>query len=331
MRSSTSASDPKAATWAIVVLLAAMTVYFVALEVAMRTVLPRISALQRRMVQDANLAQALTPRSADGARTVLLIGNSLLAQGVDRQELQQRLRPRYAVTYYPIEGTTYLDWLYGLRRLYARGARPAAVVLCMSARQLLSNGTDGDVFAYWLLQTRDLPGVVQDGRLDLMTASAYFFASKSAWLGARNGIRDNVLEKWLPRADVLAAHLIVVDPLPTVLNQQTQTRAIERLRRLRDVAQAHGSEFIYLVPPSLSTKDIAPGIALPARAVGIAVLIPYRPGEVSPSKFVDGFHLNASGAIDFSDRIAPALLDVLGGADGASDRAGAGGEHSPTP
>src|SRR4029077_9971113 len=101
MRSSTSASDPKAAARAIVVLLAAMTVYFVALEVAMRTVLPRISANQRRIVQDANRAQALTARSADGAHTVLLVGNSLLVQGVDRQQLQQRLLPQYAVTYYP--------------------------------------------------------------------------------------------------------------------------------------------------------------------------------------------------------------------------------------
>lgn len=322
MRSSTSASDPKAAAWAIAVLLVAMTVYFVALEVAMRTVLPRISTTQRRIVQDATRAEALTARSAGGAPTVLLVGNSLLAQGVDRQELQQRLQPRYAVTYYPIEGTTYLDWLYGLRRLYARGARPTAVVLCMSARQLLSNGTDGDVFAYWLLQTRDLPGVVRDGRLDMMTASAYFFASKSAWLGARNGIRDYVLQQWLPRADVLAAHLTDVAPLPIVPNQQTLGRAIERLSRLRDVAQEHGSEFIYLVPPTLSTEDIAPEIAARARALGIQVLIPYRPGALSPTKFADGFHLNASGALDFSDRIAPALLGVLGET---------GRDRSPTP
>jgi hypothetical protein len=157
-----------------VLLLAALVVYMLALEVAMRTVLPRISHGQRRIAEDARLAEALTPQSAGGARTVLLIGNSLLEQGVDRQELHQRMRPHYAVAYYPIEGTIYLDWLYGLRRLLARGARPAAVVLCISARQLLSNATDGEVFAYWLLQMRDLPRVVQDGRLDMMTASAYF-------------------------------------------------------------------------------------------------------------------------------------------------------------
>ena len=87
---------------------------------------------QRRMAQDARLAGKLTPQSAGGARTVLLIGNSLLEQGVDRQELQERMRPHYAVSYYPIEGTTYLDWLYGLRRLFAGGARPSAVVLCIS-------------------------------------------------------------------------------------------------------------------------------------------------------------------------------------------------------
>jgi hypothetical protein len=315
---------------AIVLLLAALVVYMLALEVAMRTVLPRISHGQRRVAQDARVAEALTPQSTGGARTVLLIGNSLLEQGVDRQELWERLQPHYAVAYYPIEGTTYLDWLYGLRRLFARGARPSAVVLCISGRQLLSNATNGEMFAYWLLQARDLPRVVQDGRLDMMTASAYFFASKSAWLGARTGFRDNLLQKWLPGADLLAAHLTVVDPLPLVVNEKTLGRALERLRILSRLAQDNGALFVYLVPPTLNTADVAPAIAGRARSAGIPVLIPYKPGEMSSAKFVDGFHLNPKGATDFSDRIAPALLGVLGGAGRASDGADVKPDNSPT-
>ena len=53
----------------------------------------------------------------------------------------------------------------------------------MSGRQLLSNATYGETFAYRLLQPRDLPQVMHDARLDMMAASAYLFATKSAWLG----------------------------------------------------------------------------------------------------------------------------------------------------
>jgi len=331
MRSSTSASDPKAAVRAIALLLAALVIYCLALEVAMRTVVPGLSAMGRRVAQDARLAEQLTPQTSGGARTVLLIGNSLLEQGVDRQELQERMRPHYAIAYYPVEGTTYLDWLYGLRRLFARGARPSAVVLCISERQLLSNATAGEMFAYRLLQTRDLPRVVQDARLDMMTASAYFFANKSAWLGQRSGLRDALLQKWLPRADLLAAHLTDVHALPLVVNEQALGRALERLRIVTDVAHDYGAEFVYLVPPTLNTTDTAPAIAVRARAAGIPVLIPYKPGEMSSAKFVDGFHLNPEGATEFSDRIAPALLGVLEGTGRTSDRADAKPDHSPTP
>ncbi len=85
------------------------------------------------------------------------------------------------------------------------------------------------------------------------------------------------------------------------------------------------------MPPSLNTTDISPAIAVPARTAGIPVLIPYKPGEMSSAKFVDGFHLNPEGATDFSDRIAPALLEVLGGTGRTSDGADAKPDNSPTP
>jgi lysophospholipase L1-like esterase len=311
MPSSTFASDPRAAPRAIVLLLAALLAYLLGLEVAMRTVLPRISETQRRMAQDARAVALLQPQSAAGAHTVLLVGNSLLAQGIDRQRLQQGMRPDYAVTYYPIEGTTYLDWLYGLRRLFAEGARPAAVVLCISGRQLLSNDTFGETFARRLLQVHDLPDLVRVAHLNMMSASAYFFANKSAWLGARSAFRDGLLQKWLPRSDLLAARLTPVDPLPLLVNDQTLRRAVERLSDLQALAAKYGAEFVFLLPPTLNTNDISPVLASRARSVHIPVLVPYRPGEMPRDKFVDGFHLNSQGATDFSARVAPVLLEAL--------------------
>jgi hypothetical protein len=296
---------------AIVLLLAALVAWFALLEVAMRVALPRLSETQRRMEADAAVASALQPLGAHGEHTVLIIGNSLLEQGINRRQLQAEVSPGYAVAYYPIEDTTYLDWLYGLRRLLAQGSRPATVVLCMSGRQLLSNATYGEIFAYRLLQPRDLPQVMHEARLDMMTASAYLFATKSAWLGSRSTLRLGLLEKWLPRSDLLAAHLTGVDPLPPVVNEETLGRAMARLQSLKVLAAEHGVRFIYLVPPSLNRADVGAALAARARAAGIEVLLPYGPAEMPRQNFSDGLHLTPAGASDFTARVGPALLGEL--------------------
>ena len=296
---------------AIVLLLAGVVAWFALLEVGMRVALPRLSETQRRMEADASEAFALKARAANGARTVLIVGNSLLEQGINRGQLQEAMSPRYFVAYYPIEDTTYLDWLYGLRRLLADGSHPTTVVLCMSGRQLLSNATYGEIFAYRLLQPRDLPRLVHEARLDMMTASAYLFATKSAWLGSRSLLRLGLLQKWLPRSDLLAAHVTGVDPLPLLVDEQTLGRAMTRLETLRALAAQHGVRFVYLVPPSLNRADIGAALAARARAAGIDVLLPYVPAEMPRGNFVDGLHLSPTGATAFTARVAPALLQAL--------------------
>lgn len=191
MRSFTSAFEVATPARAIVLLLAAVALYFLVLEGFAREVLPRISENQRRIAYDYRATLQLRPTTADGARSVLVVGNSLLLHGIDRNQLRALMGPSYQVVLYPIEGTTYLDWAYGLRRLFAEGARPAVLVLCISTRHLLSDSTDGEGFAHALMQFRDLGPVVRDSHLDMMTASAYFFANMSAWLGTRTTFRED--------------------------------------------------------------------------------------------------------------------------------------------
>jgi hypothetical protein len=311
MPSSTSASDDAAATRAIVLLLAALVVYFLLLEVAMRTLLPRISEGAHRQEEDYRTALSLRASAPDGSRSLMVVGNSLLVSGIDRQRLRELMGPGYRVALYPIEGTTYLDWAYGLRRLFAEDSRPAVVVLCIGTRHVLSDATNGEGFAYSMMQMRDLPHVVHDSHLDMMRASAYFFAHASAWLGIGSSFRNGLLEKWLPGASLLAAHLAVSDRTTLVANEKTTKRALERLRSMRDLAAENGAKFIYLVPPSLNVSDPAPAIAVAAAPSGVSVLIPYSPGEMPQAAFSDGFHLNKSGAILYTDRVARALREFM--------------------
>ena len=254
----------------------------------------------------------LRPTAADGARSVLVVGNSLLLHGIDRNQLRALMGPSYQVVLYPIEGTTYLDWAYGLRRLFAEGSRPAVVVLCISTRHLLSDATDGEGFAHALMQFRDLGPVVRDSHLNMMTASAYFFANMSAWLGTRTTFRDGLLQRWLPGADMLAAHLSVRDPVPLVANEKSVSRGVQRLRVAARRSPTNTTPGSSIWCPRHSTNWTLRRRWRPRRCRPTSsVLIPFAPGEMPQAAFSDGFHLNPDGALSYTQRAAATLLETL--------------------
>jgi len=311
VRSSTSDSKDLRAPVAIVGLLGALAAYFCLLETAMRVAVPSLSAEQRREAQDYKAALALQPTTSAGVPTVLIVGNSLLLHGIVRSQLREGLAPRYAVELFPIEGTTFLDWYFGLRRLFARGSRPGIVILCMNVGELVSNSTDGETFAHDMMQMRDLPQVKKLAGLDMMATSDYFFANISSWIGGRVNVRNGVLEKWVPHAAMLAAHFGQTVPAAITVSRALTDRALAHLRAIQEFCKSGGASFMMLIPPARKRNDPAPAIGEAAAKEGILVIIPYSPGEMPAEDFSDGFHLNPSGAALFTGRLHRELLIQL--------------------
>lgn len=90
----------------------------------------RISRIEQR--REKEYQGALEMHSAEHATSVLVAGNSLLLEGVDFPQLQQDVGPEFSLRRLVVEGTFYLDWYYGLRRMFASGARPNVVVLVLN-------------------------------------------------------------------------------------------------------------------------------------------------------------------------------------------------------
>src|ERR1700745_58427 len=124
MPSSTSASEKLNATKAIALLLTVVSLYCGALEVITRLKFTRISRVQRRIENDKGAALSLEASTGNGSTTVLLVGNSLLVQGIDPDKLRQEMAPRYYSVVFGVENTQYTDWYFGLRSLFAQGSRP---------------------------------------------------------------------------------------------------------------------------------------------------------------------------------------------------------------
>lgn len=323
MPSSTSGSDVAHANRAFVALLCALVMFCATVELAMRTALPRISALERRQDTDQRAALALPQTLPDGSIGVLVVGNSLLLEGIERERLQRAMAPRYHIDLLPIENTTYWDWYFGLRRLFAHGARPNTVVICMSATQMLSNATDDGRFAYTMMQMRDILQVASASSLNSTTTSEYFFANMSAWLGLRAGLRNAVLQKWLPHATDLA-HYLAAGPGGSAPPPRLNAVALSgRLRALRDLARSGGAHFVFLVPPLLQQDAVWDEVRVSAADDGIRLLMPVSSADVTAADFADGFHLNSTGARLFTDRVAASLPGVLATTAAASEPAAA--------
>lgn len=292
------------------ILLAAMFLYACALEVTTRLAFPRINHIWRTLRTDHLTAISLHPSAQQNSATMLMVGNSYLEVGVNRQNLQREIAPTYSIAYLPMSGTSYLDWYFGLRKLFAEGSRPSIVGVCLSTRDLLSDNTYGESFAHALMLRSDLLRVKKESHLDNTMASDYFFDSLSSWMGHRDEIHNWLLRKAAPGMSDLSSYLKPKNP-PLPPSDVILAKALPRLRQLNELSQQYGARFFLLIPPTMDVRDASKEIQQAAAKEGILVLLPFQHAELPETAFIDGAHLNPQGAQLFTERLGPTLLQSL--------------------
>lgn len=287
-----------------------MFLYVCALEVTTRLAFPRINHIWRTLQSDQLTAISLHPWAQQRSATMLMVGNSYLEVGVNRDNLRREIAPTYSIAYLPMSGTSYLDWYFGLRKLFAEGSRPAIVGVCLSTRDLLSDATYGESFAHALMLRSDLFRVKRESHLDNTMATDYFFDSISSWMGHRAEIHNWLLRKAAPGINDLVQYLKPQNqPLPP--SDAILAKALPRLRKLNELSQQYGARFFLLIPPTMDVQDASKEIQQAAAKEGILVLLPFQHAELPETAFIDGAHLNPQGAQLFTERLGPALLQSL--------------------
>lgn len=301
--------DPVGARAGIIMLLTGLAVILLGLETGAPVILTRLSRIERRVDSETLAARTLHPFSPDGRPTVLLCGNSLLLEGVQLDALSQRLSPRYAVSRFAIEQTHYLDWYFGLRRLLEQDSRPSVIVLSLATDQLASRFTLGESFAHRQMSARDFPLVVRETDLDKTTASNYWFAHWSNWLGDKGFIRQDVLILLVPNFRQLAGR--IADHGPRVSDSSVLLKmAQQRLPELRDLGQTFGVKIVLLVPPTRK-PDHSQEVQELGEKVGVPVWVLSPPGEFAQDLYRDGFHLNSRGSEIFTARLAKQINEQI--------------------
>lgn len=283
----------------------ALLVFLLAgLEFGMREVYSRVSRIEARTHADYQAALAIRPGGASHPN-ILLLGNSLLLEGIDYDGLRRAMEPRATPVRFVVESTTYLDWYYGIRRLLASGARPDRVVLCLSLSQLLTSRLRGEYSAFYLIQTPDLVRAGREAGLDLTGTSGLFFGRYSMFYAARNNFRNFALSRVdAPYEKTL--HGFTAAPGAQFSDAEILAKAASRLGELRSICSQYGVEFTFLLPPGFGGG--AEALAEAGRRTGTMVLVPVPLNSWKEDLYADGFHLNQKGATEFTRILASALL-----------------------
>lgn len=303
-------SSSRTAANHIALFIGSCTLLVIASEVSSNYLLTRHSETYARV--SVQYAEALKVRPAEPREPlpVLMVGNSLLLDGVDVKRLQQLTSAQVRV--YPIflEATGYYDWFYGLQRLFREGARPRVIVLGIGADSFVANSVRQDYVPLLLFDLEDSLSVGSDLKMDRTATSNLALAHVSVFWDTRSVIRGQVMQHVVPRYRDLVAFL---KPLPaTPASAEFTEVANARLRRLRDLCESHGARLILLIPPTPSSADAIRQLTFVTHKLGVQILVPLDPTNLAPKYYQsDDLHLNSEGAALFTSALATILPETV--------------------
>jgi hypothetical protein len=284
-----------------------------AVEAAARFVIVPASNTQRRI--EADLRATLKLASSSQRPSVLIVGNSLLVEGVRVDSLRAQTSNSLEVQPLGIEQTLYFDWIYGLGHLRVAGSRPDVVAVMLPRIHVLSPGFRGPYSVFRLVDTPDIPSLARDLHVHPTVSSGYYLAEVSSFYSMRANLRNIFLPRMVPRMDMLAKVFggyaaFSKRVVPPALD--TLSLARERLRRMKEVVEAMGARLLWIIPPSgvqPATFDPARDLTRQAaREVGVDVFELEETAPVAATAYLDGFHLNDAGALAYTSDLSRELL-----------------------
>lgn len=314
MPSSTSNSEATAHSrtayqrW-VIALLVVVVLFLCSVEVVSRFVFTRVSRVARRI--DAQYAAAQAIRQGGGQEpSVLLVGNSLLGASVDPGTLRRSMPQGWRLAYFEVEDTTYLDWYFGLKRLFAGGSRPRVVAIMLSPTQTIATRVRGEFFAQHLMQLGDTPEVARDLELHPTNAAGMVAGRLSHFYGVRAEIRNWLLLTIMPSFEKVAS-MMTHHASPQIDDNAIRGQAAERLRQMNELAAQYHAKLVWILPTLLEVPDGSRGLLEAAQSSQVPVLVPIPSGGLPEYNYSDGFHLAQPGQRAYMQQLVPLLRKYL--------------------
>lgn len=247
--------------------------------------------------------------------TVLVVGNSLVLHGIDEQALQSTLGPGYEVKKETIVGSGYQDWLYGVPSLLDRGSRPSIIVLGFSPAQLVMDRPPIARTTRMVWTARNLERYTMNAHVGLTAASNLLLQHFSAFFALRDQLRQDSRKLIVPGYAAMSHDFFDGAPLKPDSTKDIEVAAA-RLAQLDSACAVRGVRFVFLLMPTRAIDDAAiePMMIEAGKRAGVPVLVPIPNRELPAADQLDGYHLNPTGAVTFSERTGAVLRSINGAA-----------------
>lgn len=286
------------------------------LEVAVRFGLPHINSNMRRFHNELAAAVCLGQKADAGRTSILFLGNSLTLTDIDVDCMQNEMGDRATVARWAVDDTNYLDWLFGLKRVFRAGGRPSVVVVGGKSGHFLATHVRGQFFAHYVLDGRDLLEAASRTGADASGYCNMAVANLSAFYGSREEVYKRTLTLMLPGFRGLARALNN-GTKPRSGEVDFQARAAERLDEIKTLCASHGTQLVLWLPPTPDQDRNSKVILAAGLSNKVPILAPVADGEIASGDYLDGFHLSQRGAHTNTLALARALRPVLEAHNGA--------------
>lgn len=295
----------KQKTKKIKVLLTVLLVGYALLEWGSYARMHRGGGRGRRVVEELKEAVALRPLSADGKPTVLLVGNSLIREGVDMDVIRAQMGSRYDVHRLIVESTGYPDWRYALPSLFERGARPSYVVLTISPSQMNSHVPLFLETTHYLLTAHEVVAMSHEEGGGPSSYAMHFLEYASPYWGTRTSAQTALKDK-IPGYRELLYAWAAGPRVPERFDAK-------RMQALAEICRQYNVRLVYAaLPENNPNGDHDAGqIQKAAEANGVSYIRPVVDSDLHGDEYTDFIHMSATGKAIFEPKFIAALMSTL--------------------
>ncbi len=274
----------------------ALLLALLGLEVAARVFESRLSKDVAHLRSLPAEAERLRNAPAESLK-VLILGNSLIREGLDREMLRRGLeakagRPVELAVMTP-DASRIEEWLYGYRRHFDQaGVRPDLILLGTGRSHLLDGLADLDALAAFHVSWRDLPAFVRDQKLGVGEVCQAAAARVSRLFAHRRRVQPLLFYHAMPRYEA-TVNLLQASAQQTARNT-TARESTRAFAALMDTCRVSGTRVVLLPVPLPEAYKLPAAVIAAAAAPGCMVLGP--PPRLPAERFPDGYHLGEEGA-----------------------------------
>lgn len=248
---------------------------------------------------------------AKGQR-VLVFGNSLVRDNLNTEVLGEEMKAQGVGSIHIervyVVNTIINDWYYAFKYHFIdNGQTPDVLILCFSYDHLEDSAIQRSLVARYYSGTQDIPEIFSDdvksfdGRID------FLLSSWSASFSYRTNVQRRVLDSLIPhyRESVMRINNVLREHADKELVASQPT--YHRLGKFLQMAASKGVRVILVAVPVESSYPINPSIRSSAEAAGVTLIDTRTVEGLGKDSYVDGMHLNTSGAALYSRFLAHQL------------------------